>query len=78
MAEEQKPVEVAQEAVEQVAAPVTTEAPAVETAAATEETKPAEEAVADVAAPVEEKKEEVKPIEEGHLGHKAQGASFPK
>jgi carboxypeptidase C (cathepsin A) len=26
----------------------------------------------------EEKKEEVKPIEEGQLGHKAQGASFPK
>lgn len=53
-----------------------------------EETKPAEatEAVkADETKPVEgeetkaeEKKEEVKPIEEGQLSHKAQGASFPK
>ncbi|KAG9255981.1 Pleckstrin homology domain-containing protein [Emericellopsis atlantica] len=40
-----------------------------------DETKPAEETTD---AKAEEKKEEVKPIEEGHLGHKAQGASFPK
>lgn len=76
MAEEQKPVEVVQE---QIAAAVAAEAPAVETTAVTtEETKPVEAAaVAETAAPAEEKKE-VKPVEEGHLGHKAQGAAFPK
>ncbi len=42
-----------------------------EPAAATTDDKPAEEAKP-------EEKEEVKPIEEGILGHKAQGASFPK
>ncbi|KAK2696201.1 hypothetical protein QWA68_004916 [Fusarium oxysporum] len=50
-------------------APATEEKPA-------EETKPAEEA-----AKAEEKKEEeeeIKPVEEGHLNHKAQGLSFPK
>lgn len=75
MAEEQKPVEVVQE---QIAAAVAPEAPAVETAdvKTTEETKPVE-AAAEAAAPAEEKKE-VKPVEEGHLGHKAQGAAFPK
>ncbi|CAH0056609.1 unnamed protein product [Clonostachys solani] len=94
MAEEQKNVEVlkdtkVEETTPAVEAPKVeavaetkveeTPAPAVETAAATtteekatEEAKPAEETKA------EEKKEEVKPVEEGHLGHKAQGLSFPK
>ncbi|KAI6783275.1 uncharacterized protein J7T54_004302 [Emericellopsis cladophorae] len=42
-----------------------------------DEAKPAEETTTDANAE-EKKKEEAKPIEEGHLGHKAQGASFPK
>lgn len=74
MAEIQKPVEIAQEeaapaavveatATEAVAAETTEEAQAVEGAETKTEEKPAEE---------------IKPVEEGHLGHKAQGASFPK
>ncbi|KAH7118263.1 Pleckstrin homology domain-containing protein [Dactylonectria estremocensis] len=89
MAEEQKNVEVPQEP-----KPETTPAPATETPAVeskpSEET-PAESAPATEDKPAEEskpaeteeskaqdKKEEVKPVEEGHLGHKAQGLSFPK
>ncbi|KAH8661719.1 Pleckstrin homology domain-containing protein [Ilyonectria robusta] len=89
MAEEQKNVEVAQET-----KPETTPAPATETPAVESkppEETPAESAPATEDKPVEEskpaeteeskaedKKEEVKPVEEGHLGHKAQGLSFPK
>ncbi|KHN96746.1 immunogenic protein [Metarhizium album ARSEF 1941] len=68
MAEEQKPVV---ELPKEETAPV----PAVEAAEATPalavEEKPAEGPEAKAA-------EEVKPVEEGHLGHKAQGAGFPK
>ncbi|KAF4503200.1 hypothetical protein FAGAP_551 [Fusarium agapanthi] len=89
MAEEQKNIEVPQETKPEIAAPAV-EAPAetkpveetpvvaTETAPATEE-KPAEETKpAGEAAKAEEKEEEVKPVEEGHLNHKAQGLSFPK
>ncbi|PTB40623.1 hypothetical protein M441DRAFT_141592 [Trichoderma asperellum CBS 433.97] len=90
MAEENKPVDVAAPVAEEVAAPapavVAEETPAVETAAPAaedkpaEETKPAETEEAAEAPKDEDKKEEepAKPIEEGFLGHKAQGASFPK
>lgn len=90
MAEQQKIVDLPKETTE-TPAPVTTvgetapvEAKPVEAAPVaatttedkvTEEAKPAE-AVEETKA--EEKKEEVTPIEEGHLGHKAQGLSFPK
>ncbi|KAF0639380.1 hypothetical protein FPSE5266_11632 [Fusarium pseudograminearum] len=94
MAEEQKNIEVPQEAKPEttgisapaVEAPAETkpveETPVVaaETAPAAEE-KPAEEAKpVDEAAKTEEEKkeEEAKPVEEGHLNHKAQGLSFPK
>jgi len=83
MTEEQKPVEIAKEApvatepvvetktedVAPVAPLETTEAPA--TIEPVTETAPAETAV-------EEAKEEAKPIEEGLLEHKGQGANFPK
>ncbi|KAK0384017.1 hypothetical protein NLU13_8106 [Sarocladium strictum] len=93
MAEAQKNVELPKETTEvpattapvEIAAPVEETKPAEETVAPTEtvaaedkvaeETKPAETAEE---AKAEEKAEEVKPIEEGHLGHKAQGLSFPK
>jgi len=92
MAEEQKNIEVPKDTKVEEAAPVTApvvaEAPKEETPATTEavaatpapvaeatEDKPAETAE-EVKA--EEVKEEVKPIEEGHLNHKAQGLSFPK
>ncbi|KAM0455239.1 hypothetical protein ACHAO4_004115 [Trichoderma viride] len=90
MAEEHKPVDIAAPVAEEVAAPapvvVAEEAPVVETAVPVvedkpaEETKPAENEEAAEAAKEEDKKEEepAKPIEEGFLGHKAQGASFPK
>ncbi|KAK4170089.1 Pleckstrin homology domain-containing protein [Cladorrhinum sp. PSN259] len=85
MADTQKPVEVAPVAepvVEtkpaETAATEATEvaaAPAVEAtpAAATEEVAVATEEKAE-----EKKEEEVKPVEEGHLEHKGQGANFPK
>jgi hypothetical protein len=68
------------------AAPVeaTTAAPALETqpveeTKATEEVKPAEATTATEAEPATEApKEDVTPIEEGQLGYKAQGLSFPK
>ncbi|OAQ66934.1 immunogenic protein [Pochonia chlamydosporia 170] len=78
MAEEQKPVV---ELPKEETAP----APAVEAAepapALAVEDKTAEETTAaeETEAKTEDKPaEEVKPVEEGHLGHKAQGASFPK
>jgi hypothetical protein len=93
MAEEQKPVvEVPKEETPAITAatidpkPVD-ETPAVapiatEAVAAVDETKPAETTEpaveAEAAKPEEKKEEEVKPIEEGHLSHKAQGLSFPK
>lgn len=87
MAEEQKPAEVPKDT--PVAAEAATETtPAAEPAAAAPAETTTEAAAADVAAdpveaaaPVEEPKkeeEEVKPIEEGNLEHKAQGANFPK
>ncbi|KAJ3949534.1 uncharacterized protein N0V96_000653 [Colletotrichum fioriniae] len=91
MAEEQKPVEVPKETVpatttaEAPAAetkPVeTTETPAVapvaaETATETPATTTATETPAEAAAPVEEAKKEVVPVEEGTLEHK--GINFPK
>ncbi|KAJ4862884.1 pleckstrin homology domain-containing protein [Trichoderma breve] len=87
MAEEQKPVEVAAPvAVEETAAPVVVEeTPAVVEPVPVVEDKPAEEAKpaeteepAEAAKEEDKKEEEAKPIEEGFLGHKAQGASFPK
>ncbi|KAL7918135.1 Pleckstrin homology domain-containing protein [Trichoderma austrokoningii] len=87
MAEEHKPVDVAAPVAEEVAPVIVAEeTPAVETAVPVvedkpaEETKPAETEEAAEAPKEEDKKEEepAKPIEEGFLGHKAQGASFPK
>lgn len=81
MAEEQKPAveapEVAKTETATADQAVTAEpAPAVDAKPA-DETKPVEATeAADVK--VDGKKDEVKPVEEGHLGHKAQGASFPK
>ncbi|PHH90149.1 hypothetical protein CDD83_4396 [Cordyceps sp. RAO-2017] len=81
MAEEQKPVVDIPEAAKQ-------ETPALEQAVAPEavaaadktadESKPADATDAADAAKTDDKRDEIKPIEEGHLGHKAQGASFPK
>jgi hypothetical protein len=91
MADTQKPAEVPKETlvaepVAETTAPATTEtaavAPAVEAAATpvadTEAAAVVEESAA--AAPVEDakKEEEVKPVEEGQLEHKGQGANFPK
>ncbi|KAG5997225.1 hypothetical protein E4U52_004658 [Claviceps spartinae] len=75
MADIQNPVELPKE--DAVAAPAvdaTTEAPAA-VVEATEETKAAEGAEAKTE---DKPAEEIKPVEEGHLSHKAQGASFPK
>lgn len=76
MAEIQKPVELPNQeaAPATVVEPATTDAvaasaPAVEEQP-TEEAKTAEDAT--------EPKIEDKPVEEGHLSYKAQGASFPK
>lgn len=84
MAEEQKNVEVPETKPETTIAPV--EQPAetkpVEEIPKTDETPAVEDKPAEEAAPAEEakpeEKEDVKPIEEGHLSHKAQGLSFPK
>jgi hypothetical protein len=90
MADTQKPAEVPQETpvaepVVETTAPAATETPAV--APAVEASTPVAETDAAAvvqenaaAAPVEEakKEEEVKPVEEGHLEHKGQGANFPK
>lgn len=68
-------------ATEPVKEEIVTDKPADETkpAEATEEAKAEETKPAEgEEAKAEEQKEEVKPVEEGHLGHKAQGASFPK
>lgn len=77
MADIQKPVEVTADAVEQPAAPVVETTPATEPVAPVTEEKPVEETAAEESK-AEEVKEEVKPIEAGHLGYKAQGLSFPK
>lgn len=80
MAEEHKPtVEVPEVTQEQTTPAAVVDAAADEVAPevkTADETKPVEDVEA--AAKTEEKKAEVKPVEEGHLGHKAQGASFPK
>ncbi len=85
MADIQKPVEVPTAAVEPVAVAVPETAPALEVPAVTQDTPvdvaaaPAtEESKTEEPAAAEEVKEEAKPIEEGHLGYKAQGLSFPK
>jgi len=80
MAEEQKTVVAdVPKTEESPAAPVPVVEPATEEAPAAEAPKTEEPAAATEDKPAEEdKKEEVKPIEEGQLGHKAQGASFPK
>ncbi|KAL6863012.1 hypothetical protein ACO1O0_003256 [Amphichorda felina] len=82
MAEEQKTVDIPK--AEETPAPAVEtpkeEAPAAEEPK-TEEPAPAEDKPAEDKPAEEtkaEEKEEVKPIEEGLLGHKAQGASFPK
>lgn len=87
MAEEQKNIEVPQVAKVDETTPVINE-PATEVTpapvAATDAAAPVVESTEDkpvetVEEPkVEEPKEEAKPIEEGHLSHKAQGLSFPK
>ncbi|KAI1811833.1 Pleckstrin homology domain-containing protein [Poronia punctata] len=85
MAEEQKPITVAETApvvAEPVVEPVATEAtpvevkPVEETAAVEAPTETTEETPA--AATTEEVKEEVKPIEAGTLEHKGAPANFPK
>ncbi|UNI23486.1 hypothetical protein JDV02_009305 [Purpureocillium takamizusanense] len=83
MAEEQKPVvdvpEVPkEETTPAVVEPVTAAAPDTAAPAATETTAEPTSAEATEAPKTDDKKDEVKPVEEGHLGHKAQGASFPK
>lgn len=89
MAEVQKNVEVPQDTKVEETAPVVPELPKDETpltatepaapvADAAVEDKPAETAEDATAVTAEEPKEEVKPIEEGLLSHKAQGLSFPK
>ncbi|KAF7562964.1 hypothetical protein G7046_g1128 [Stylonectria norvegica] len=91
MSEQQKTVEVPEIKTETapdvvVAQPTLVEPPAAETtipsiSAATKEDAPVDEttnAETTEEPKVEEEKEDVKPIEEGHLSHKAQGLSFPK
>ncbi|KAK8142153.1 hypothetical protein G3M48_009264 [Beauveria asiatica] len=82
MADIQKPLEVPAAPVEQVPAQVPETAPALDVAAPAELAAPAvdeakvEETAA--AAAAEESRDQATPIEEGHLGYKAQGLSFPK
>ena len=84
MAEEQKTTVEVPEVPKQETTPLTAVTDAVATEAApVPETAPVTEAApveesAPVDATVEDNKDEVKPVEEGHLSHKAQGASFPK
>ncbi|KAJ6442927.1 immunogenic protein [Purpureocillium lavendulum] len=82
MAEEQKPVVDVPEVPKEETTPAVVEpvadVAATETAAPAETTAEAAPAEATEAPKAEDKKDEVKPVEEGHLGHKAQGASFPK
>ncbi|KAG5994330.1 hypothetical protein E4U43_003260 [Claviceps pusilla] len=76
MAEIQKPVEIAQE---EAAPAAVVEATTTEAVAAEDKTTEEAQAVEGAETKTEEKPaEEIKPVEEGHLGHKAQGASFPK
>ncbi|KAG5928445.1 hypothetical protein E4U42_000649 [Claviceps africana] len=79
MAEVQNTVEVPQEEVAPVVDAVVAEDITAPVAAA--EDKTTEEAQTTEAAEAkteDQPAEEIKPVEEGHLGHKAQGASFPK
>lgn len=79
MADIQKPLEVPAAPVEQVPALVPETAPALDVAAPAELAAPAvDEVKVEETAAAEESKDEAKPIEEGHLGYKAQGLSFPK
>ncbi|KAM3514023.1 hypothetical protein MY11210_002340 [Beauveria gryllotalpidicola] len=79
MADIQKPLEVPAAPVEQVPAQVPETAPALDVAAPAELAAPAgDEIKVEESAAAEEVKGEAKPIEEGHLGYKAQGLSFPK
>jgi hypothetical protein len=79
MADIQKPLEVPAAPVEQVPALVPETAPALDVTAPAELAAPAvDEVKVEEAAAAEEIKDEAKPIEEGHLGYKAQGLSFPK
>lgn len=83
MADVQKPVQVPETTPAITAEPVVPEATAVEPTAAAEtpavtEAKTEETPVTDAAAPAEEAKKEVIPIEKGRLDHKASPASFPK
>ncbi|PWI73374.1 Pleckstrin domain-like protein [Purpureocillium lilacinum] len=83
MAEEQKPVVdlpavPKEETTPAVVEPTTAAAAETAAPAATETTVEATPAEAAEAPKTDDKKDEVKPVEEGHLGHKAQGASFPK
>ncbi|KGQ12068.1 hypothetical protein BBAD15_g2183 [Beauveria bassiana D1-5] len=78
MADIQKPLEVPAAPVEQVPALVPETAPALDVAAPAELAAPAvDEVKVEETAAAEESKDEAKPIEEGHLGYKAQGLSFP-
>ncbi|KAH7114015.1 Pleckstrin homology domain-containing protein, partial [Dactylonectria macrodidyma] len=91
MAEKHKNVEVPQETKPDTTAPATetpvvkakpTEETPAETAPATTEDKPAEESkpaeTTEEVPKAEDKMEVVQPVEEGHLGHKGQGLSFPQ
>lgn len=84
MAEEQKPVEVPKDTQEEpTAAPApeakpVEDAPAENTAAAKAEDQPAEAAADESKEAAKEDGKAAKPIEEGHLSHKAQGLGFPK
>ncbi|KAM4058488.1 pleckstrin-like domain-containing protein [Hirsutella rhossiliensis] len=76
MAEEQKPTVEVPEVAKTETAPadqaISAEAPPIDSV------KPVDAIDAADAAKTEDKKDEIKPVDEGHLGHKAQGASFPK
>ncbi|ATY58358.1 conserved lysine-rich [Cordyceps militaris] len=79
MADIQKPIEVPAAAVEQAPNAVPETAPVLDVPAATDAAAPlADEAKPEEPVAAEETKEEVKPVEEGHLGYKAHGLSFPK
>lgn len=83
MAEVQKPTvevpEVAKtETVPAEQAVATDAAPIVDATKPADESKPVDAAEAADAVKTEDKKDAIKPVDEGHLGHKDQGASFPK
>ncbi|OAA44547.1 hypothetical protein BBO_04030 [Beauveria brongniartii RCEF 3172] len=79
MADIQKPLEVPAAPVEQVPALVPETAPALDVTAPAELAAPAvDEVKVEETAAAEESRDEATPVEEGHLGYKAQGLSFPK